>query len=223
MPHMKHRRLLYLIFFLLCYVYLWVVVKLDLIYHGFGTIVPNVPQFSTGWQFLRDSLGVPAGLLVYSYGFLSQCYYYSWLGALLIVLVALCLAELSRQHYVYAGHSKSTILPFFPAIMILLIYNHYDHPLAACLASCAGLLFSYLLERLPLYRRPTRLGGFCLMAALCYCLAGSGGLFVFSLMTTAYLLFLHRDWLSAVLTLPAAVAIVWALAEYVLSVTCRPR
>jgi hypothetical protein len=216
---MKRGLFPFLIFLLLCYVYLWLVVKPQLIYHGFGTIVLNLPQFSTGWQFLRDTLELPGGAVVYAYGFLSQCYYYSWLGSLLIVLVALCLAALSRQHYAYAGHSKSTVLPCFPAIMILLMYNHYDHPLAACLTSCTGLLFSHVWERLPLHRRPTRLGGFCLMAALSYWLAGSGGVFVFSLMTTAYLLFLRRDCLSAVLTLPATAAIIWALAEYVFHIS----
>lgn len=216
---MKYRRLPYLIFFLLCYVYLWLVVKPQLIYHGFGTVVRDVPRFSTGWQFLRDALEVPGGVVVYAHGFLSQCYYYSGLGALLIVLVALCLAELSRWHYVHAGHSKSTVLPYFPVVMILLIYTHYDHPLAACLTSCAGLLFSYVLERLPLHRRPTRLGVFCLVAGLSYWLAGSGGIFLFSLMTTVYLFFLRRDWLSAAFILPATVAIIWALADYVFHIS----
>ena len=142
----KSRVSLYLMFFLLCYLYIWLFVEPHLIYHGFGTIILDVPLFSTGWQFLRDSLGIPGGLVIYAYGFLSQLYYYSWLGALLVVLVALCLCELSKQHYIYAGHPRSTILHYFPAIMILLIYNHYDHPLAACLTLSIGLLFSLVLE-----------------------------------------------------------------------------
>ena len=206
---------LYLIFFLLCYLYIWLFVKPHLIYHGFGTIILDVPLFSTGWQFLIDSLGIPGGLVIYVYGFLSQLYYYSWLGSLLVVLVALCLFELSRLHYIYAGHPRSTILYYFPAIMILLIYNHYDHPLAACLTLSIGLLFSFVLERVPLRRRSIRMVVFCLMAAISYCLAGAGGVLIFSLMTTLYLFFLRRDWLSAFLTLPAAAVIIWTLAEYV--------
>jgi hypothetical protein len=131
------------------------------------------------------------------------------------VLVALCLFELSRRHYICAGHPRSTILSYFPAIMIILTYNQYGHPLAACLACSVGLLFSFIFEKVPLRRRPVRMVVFCLMAAICYCLAGAGGVLVFSLMTTVYLLFLRRDWLSAVLTLPAAAAIIRALAEYV--------
>jgi len=215
MQSRKSQVLLYLIFFLLCYLYIWLFVKPHLIYHGFGTIILDVPLFSTGWQFLRDSLDVPGGLVIYVYGFLSQLYYYSLLGALLVVLAALCLCELSRRHYVYAGHHNSTVLNYFPAIMILTIYNNYDHPLPACLTLFIGLLFSFILERVPLRRAPIRMVFFCLMAAIGYCLAGAGGILIFSLMTILYLIFLRRDLLSAALSLPAAAAIIWVLAEYV--------
>jgi len=215
----KNRVSLILIFFLFCYVYIWLFVKPYLIYHGFGTIILDVPLFSTGWRFLRDSIGVPGGVVVYVYGFLSQLYFYSWLGALLIVLVALCLCELSRQHYIYAGHHSSNVLHYFPAIMILIIYNNYDHPLAACLTSFIGLLFSLVLERVPLRRTPIRMAVFCLIAAISYIIAGAGGVLIFSLMTMVYLVFLRRDWLAAVLTLPAAVAVIWFLIEYVFHIS----
>ena len=211
--------LLHVIFFSIYYLYVWIFIKPDLIYHGFGTIIPDVPLFSTGWQFLRDSLGLPGGLTFYAYGFLSQWYYYPWLGALVVVLVALCLCELSRQHYVLANHSRSTILRYVPAIMIILSYNQYGHPLAACLASSVGLLFSFAFERMTLRAGAIRMVVFCFMAAICYWLAGAGGVLVFSLMSTVYLLFLRRDWLLAVLTLPAATAIIWILAEYVFHIS----
>jgi hypothetical protein len=211
----KSGLLLRVIFFLLCYLYVWIFIKPDLVYHGFGTIIPDVPLFSTGWQFLRDSLDIPGGLIFYVYGFLSQCYYYPWLGALIVVLVALCLFELSRQHYIHAHHSRPAILHYVPAIIIILSYNRYSHPLAACLACSVGLLFSLVYERIPLSGGLIRMVVFCITAAICYCLAGAGGILVFSLMTTVYSLFLRRDWLPAVLTLPAAAAIIRALAEYV--------
>jgi hypothetical protein len=211
----KSRFLPGVIFFLLCYFYVWLFIKPNLVYHGFGTIIPDVPLFSAGWRFLRESLEVPGGLTFYAYGFLSQWYYYSWLGALIVVLVALCLFELSRRHYIHAGHPGSTILPCFPAIIIILLYNRYGHPLAACLACSVGLLFSYIFERMPLRKGSIRMVAFCFMATICYYLAGAGGAFVFSLVTTVYLLFLRRDWLRAVLALPAAAAIIRVLAEYV--------
>ena len=182
----KSRLLLYVTFFLPCLLYVWLFIKPDLIYHGFGTIIPDVPLFSTGWQFLRDTLGVPGGLTFYAYGFLSQWYYYPPLGALIIVLAALCLCEFSRRHYNLIGRSRPIILHYVPAIIIILSYNQYRHPLAACLASSTGLFFSLALERIP-FRGPVRMIVFCIMAATGYCLAGTGGVVVFSLLTTIYL------------------------------------
>lgn len=207
------------IFFSLCYLYVWILIKPHLIYHGFGTIIPDVSLFSTGLHFLKDSLAVPGGLTIYAYGFLSQWYYYSWLGALLIALAALCLCELSRRHYVHASHSRSAFLHYIPAILIILLYNQYSHPLAACLTTSVGLLFSLFFEKMPLRRAPIRMMVFCLMTAICYGLAGAGGVLVFSIMTTVYLFFLRRERLAAVFTLPVAAAIIWALAEFIFHVS----
>ena len=145
----------------------------------------------------------------------------SWLGALLIVLVALGLFELSRRHYVYIGYPDSTVLPFFPVVMVVLIYNHYEHPLSVCLALSVGLLLSLGFEKIPVRGKALRLAIFCLMTAIGYWLAGAGGVFVFSLMTIVYLLFIRRDWLLTVLTFPAAIAIVWLLAEYVFHISSK--
>lgn len=215
----KSRLALGLIFFLFCYAYLWLVVKPHLIYHGFGTLITNIPEFATGWRFLSDSLSVPGGLVMYLYGLFSQGYSDSWLGALIITLVALCLYELSKRHYAYIGHPASMVLPFIPAVMIVLIYNHYDHPLAVCLASSVGLLLSLGFEKVPVRSIPIRMVIFCLMASIGYWLAGAGGVFIFSLLTTIYLLFIHRNWVQAVLTLPAAAAIIWGLTEYIFSIS----
>ncbi len=219
MLYKKSRILFNLIFFFSCYFYIWLVVKPHLIYYGFGTIVPDVPVFSTGWRFLRESFGLPGGLVFYAYGFLSQWYYYSPLGALLIVLVALCLCELSRRHYIYAGRPDSTILHYFPAVIVFIMYNYYEHPLAACLTLFIGLLLSIILERIPLGSFPIRMLIFCVMVTIGYSLAGAGGVLVFSLMTVVYLLFLRRDWLQAALTLPAAAIIIWILSEYVFHIS----
>jgi len=210
----KGRLTLGLILFLFSYTYLWIVVKPHLIYHGYGTLISDIPEFATGWRFLVDSLRVPGGLVLYGVGLFSQGYSASWLGALLITLVALCFYELSRWHYTYIGHRASAVLPFLPAVMIVLIYNHYDHPLAACLTSIAGLLLSLCFEKIPVRKVSIRIVVFCLMTAIGYWIAGAGGVFVFSLMTTIYLLFIRKNWVLAVFTLPVTAVIIWGLAEY---------
>ena len=203
-----------LVFFLFGAAYIWLVIEPNLIYHCFGTILPGAPILVTGWPFLEDSLGLPGGFVLYASGFLSQGYYYSWLGTVIIVLSALFLCELSRRHLVAAGHARATILASFPAILLFLIYSRFKHPLPACLTVSMGLLCSLVFERLHLRRLAVRTAVFCLMAAVVFWLTGAGGLFVFSLMTIIYGIFLHRDWLLPILVVPASFAVIWSLAQY---------
>jgi hypothetical protein len=210
----RSRLWLGLLFFLLCYGYLWLLVQCRLIYDGFGTIVLDVPVFAVGWPFLRGSLAVPGGLVVYTYGFLSQGFYYSWLGALVVVLVVLGLYGLARQHCVHAGRPHPAILPYLPPVMVLLMYSRYDHALAACLTLAVGLLFSLVFEKAPVRRRPIRIAVFGLVAGVGYWLGGAGAALVFALLTTVYRL-VRRDWIAGLLTLPVTALIIWVLADYV--------
>ncbi len=196
-------------------VYLWLVVEPNLIYNCFGTILPNAPPFVTGWPFLVKSLGLPGEFVMYISGFLSQSFYYSWLGAAIIVLWALCVCEFSRRHLVAAGYARDTVLTSIPAILLFLMYSCYKHPLPACLAMSLGLLCSLAFERWRLRRFVFRAVVYCLIAAVLFWLAGTGGLLVFSLMTVIYGIFVHKDWGLTVLTLPAGFAITWALTQYV--------
>ncbi len=204
-----------LIFFLFGMLYLWLVVEPRLIYQCFGTILPNAPTFLTGWPFLENSLGLPGGFVMYVSGFLSQGYYYSWLGALIITLSSLCLCELSRRHLVAAGYARATVLSSFPAILLLLMYSRYKHPLSACLAVSLGLLCSLIFERLPLRRLVIRTAVYCLMAAVLFWLAAAGGLLIFALMTVIYGIFMRRDFVLSVLAPTAGFGIIWCLALYV--------
>jgi MFS family permease len=168
----------------------------------------------TGWSFLRNSLGEPGGFVVYIAGFLSQGYYHSWLGALVIVLTALCLGELSRRHFVVAGHPHSTVLTCFPLLMIFLLYSRYKHPLSACLVVSLGLYFSLVFEKLPLRKTSIRIVAYCLLVAVGFWLMGAGGVLVFLLMTVIYGIFVHRNWGLTILAVPASVVITWGLAQY---------
>jgi hypothetical protein len=200
---------------------LWLVIEPRLLYHGFGTILPNAPNFLTGWPFLVKSLNIPGGFVMYVSGFLSQGFYYSWLGAAIIVLCALFVCELSRRHLMAAGYARNTVLASIPAVLLFLIYSHYEHPLPVCLAICLGLLCSLVFEMLRLPKFVARVAVYCLIAAVVFWLAGTGGLLVFSLMTVIYGIFVRKDWGLAILALPAGYAVVWIFAQYVFVIPPR--
>jgi len=217
---MKGRVGLGAILFLACFAYLWLVVEPRLIYDGFGVIVLNVPVFAADWQSLRDALRLPGGLTVHVYGFLSQGFYYPWLGALLILLTALCLGALARLHYVRAGSSSATVLAWLPALMVLMMYNHHDHPLEVCLTLSLGLLFSLVFEKIPRCRVLLRAAIFCLLGGIGYWLGGTGAVSIFALMTVIYLV-RSRGWLAVLLALPATAGGIWVLADYVFYLSPR--
>ncbi len=47
----------YLLFFVLCFLYFWLVVEPHLIYYGFGTLLPDAPLFAAGWSHFKDAVG----------------------------------------------------------------------------------------------------------------------------------------------------------------------
>jgi hypothetical protein len=202
-----------LIFFLLAIFYLWLVVEPHLIYQCFGIILPDAPFFLTGWSFLASSLYLPGGFVMYVSGFLSQGFYFSWLGALVIVLSAFCLCELTRRHLAVAGYARATVLSSLPAVLLFVVYSRYRHPLPACLVVSLGLACSLIFERLPLRRLVVRMMVYCLMAAMLFWLAGAGGMLLFSLMTVIYGIFVRRDFVLSALAAPAGLGIVWYLAQ----------
>lgn len=205
----------HLLFFSLCLVYLWLVVEPNLIYHGFGTILPDAPLFATGQAFLMNRLALPGGGIAYASGLLSQGYYYAWLGAAIIVLVALRLAELFRRHLALAGVPRSAVLTGLPAVAFFLIYSQYKHPLSIGLTVTLALALSLAFERLVFRRLSARLSGYGLLAALAFWIGGFGTLLLLAILTTIYCVFLRRDRAMTVLIPPASIALAWVLAEYV--------
>ena len=107
------------VFSVLCYVVMWRLVEPALIYHGFGTVIADVPVFSTGWRFFAKALDVPGGFVLYIYGFLSQGYSSSPLGALIVVLMAGALGALAGGHWRRAGRACPAVVSCFPAIVFL--------------------------------------------------------------------------------------------------------
>jgi len=227
----------HLLFFPLCFVYLWLVVEPDLLYYCLGTVLPDVPQFVTGRAFLRDSLLLPGGLVTYVSGFLSQGYYYAWLGAAIIVLAAFCLTELTRRHLEAIGLAHASVVSTLPAVAMALVYCRYEEPMPICLAGLSGLFLSLAFERLPLRPGPVRAGVGCALATAGFCLGGGGTFLVFAAMTAVHgiagmcpargrlcdtIQNRRQRMFWQLVVLPVAAGIACALAEYVFLIPAGP-
>jgi len=204
-----------LVFFGGAFLYLWWRVDPHLLYRSFGFVIPETPLYSSGWTFFRQTLALPGGFVMYVSGFLSQWYYYAWAGALVLVLVAVLLAELVRRHLALAGLPRPALVVYLPALAIFLIANQYRHPLLPALTVALGLLFALIFELLPWRRPAVRITIYTLLAGGGYAVMGAGGVYVFAALAVVHLVFIHRRWWAGAIVIGVAAAVIWSLAEYV--------
>ena len=128
------------IFFLLFYLYLWLEVKLCLIYHSAG-IITNFPAFYRDGVFFAEFLSYPGGLVEYISAFLSQFFYYSWAGALVVTLQA-WLIGICIDYFLGAVNAPRLHgLRFVPAILLLALYNQYTYHFIPVMTLLTALAF----------------------------------------------------------------------------------
>jgi len=162
-----------LLFFTLFYLYLWLVVEPHLIFHGSDRIT-NFPSFYKTWSFFASHLSRPGGLVEYLSAFLSQLFYFSWLGALVITMQAwafrLLVACLLRK----VGLRRLHVMAYVPALLLLVIYGQYTYffPTTMALLCALALVCVYLrlaAERTPVIGMTSFLG----LSLVCHYAAGA--------------------------------------------------
>jgi hypothetical protein len=130
------------VFFALCYMYVWLVVKPCLIY-SCGTIT-NFPIFYKGWAFFQESVAYPGGLLRYVSALLSQLFYYSWAGAIVITAQAWAICACTGWFFRAVGVPGARWLRFAPALLVLATYAQYTYHLPTIMAALAALFAACL-------------------------------------------------------------------------------
>lgn len=126
-----------------------VLIEPSLIYHKFG-IFCAYPVFFSGLSLFTEYAGRIGGLVEYAGAFLSQWYYYSWIGAFAVTAVAcvMCAAVLG------VAKSFRWRLPVaifaLPALWILADLCGYEHSLNMYLAFTLALLALAVFAKLPI-------------------------------------------------------------------------
>jgi hypothetical protein len=133
------------IFFGLFYLYLWLAVKPCLIY-GCGTIT-NFPVFYKGWAFFYASMPYPGGLLEYLSTLLSQLFYYSWAGALVITFQAWAICACTGWLFRMLGVPGARWLRYVPAFFVLAAFSQYAYHLPLIMGALAAVFTACLYVR----------------------------------------------------------------------------
>jgi tetratricopeptide (TPR) repeat protein len=153
------------------FVYVWLRVDTALLYFQ---PTWTFPDFSYDPRFLADLLAHPGGPAECVGALLSQFYIFPWAGALVLTAVAALLALAVWGVMRAVGGSPGGILPYVPALGLLLLISRYVHGLSMLLALLAAVLLAWAYMALPVRALWGRLVAFALLAALAYYAAGGG-------------------------------------------------
>ncbi|OHB80177.1 MAG: hypothetical protein A2Z25_02345 [Planctomycetes bacterium RBG_16_55_9] len=176
------------------YLYLWLYVDLRFIYHGAGMIT-NFPVFYKGWAFFLSFLSYPGGLVEYLSAFLSQLFYYSWAGAL-VVMVQAWLISLGVNYMLKAANSlRIRGIRFLPPILLLVLYTRYTYHFVTTMAFLAALLTACIYMRVTLWRIKifSCVTVFLTLSVVLYYLSGGAFLF-FAAVCATYELIIRFRW-----------------------------
>jgi hypothetical protein len=182
------------IFFLLFYLYLWLCVDLRLIY-GPTEAITNFPVFYKSWAFFGTFLSRPGGLGEYAAAFLSQFFYVSWAGALVVTLQAWVMSACVGYILNTVNLPRLSGLRFVPPILLLIAYTQYTYQFTLVLAFLIALLFACLYLRIlsPSTSNHWRLMVFLILSVISYTIvAGAYGFF--ALFCVTYELSFGRRW-----------------------------
>ena len=167
-------------FFMLTFSYVEFWIEPTLIYH-YRRSVTYFGPFLHGFEFFKDFLGYPGGVTEYAAAFLSQFYFWSFGGAVVITAVSVCLCAGTHVVLRALGYRGWPILSFVSPAIFLLNYRLYDHHLAMALGVASALVFAAAYAYAPVRRFSARLVVFVALA-LCHHYAAGGTVAVFVLL-----------------------------------------
>lgn len=155
--------------FLTVWLYVWLRLDPQLLYFSFS---PAFPPFLLTSRFFQTFLAHPGGLAEYVSAFLSQLFFYAWVGALVITAAAGLLCLTTWSFIAKLSGRRARALCFLPPLFLLFAYDRYVHALGPAVALLTATAFACLYVGIPLRGRAQRLLVFVLFCGAVYYAAG---------------------------------------------------
>jgi hypothetical protein len=180
---------------LLSFYFIYLLLRIDpkLIYQA------QEPVFFFDRYFINEFFSCPGGVNDIVSRFFSQFFYYSWTGALLLVLV---FASVTFNTWLLI-RSITAIRPilylhWIPSIILLALYSNYRFPLVLTLGLLWALLCVNIYIRLAPSKNILRLLLFLILQAILYYVT-AGQAYLFSLFIILYEILHHRNFVLPLL------------------------
>ena len=173
---------------LLSFYFIYLLFRIDpqLIYQS------QEPVFFLDKYFINEFFSYPGGLNELISGFLSQFFYYSWTGALLLVLV-FALVAWNAKLFIKSIRPNPTILylHWLPSIVLLALHSNYRFPLVLTLGLLWALLGVNIYVRFAHSNSILRFLLYIIIHAILYYIT-AGQVFIFSIIIILYDVLYHR-------------------------------
>ena len=179
------------VFFALCFLYLWLIVDSRLIFHGGGKIT-NYPVFFKGLDFFLPFLSRPGGPAEYLAALLSQGLFYSWLGAAILTAVGAGICFCVRSVIKSCDVKAVGWFWFLPMVLLAAIYGRYSFNFVTTVALLTALAFICLYLKIKTKNKAGRFIIFAALSVVSYTIAG-GAFLLFAVSAILYDLFFRRD------------------------------
>ncbi len=166
------------VFFALFFLYVWQYLDPRVLYYA-DHVSPRpgyfmtTPVFFKGMGFFRDFLSYPGGLSEYASAFLSQYYYFSFAGALILTAVALLSSMGADALIKQLGGEKSRSLKLVPPLLLLMMFNRYTFHLENYISLIAALVASNIYLRVRARNSLMKILFFLAVSAVLYYAAGA--------------------------------------------------
>jgi hypothetical protein len=157
-------------FFGAYFLFAWLRISPALIYDSYR-LAGQFRAWVAGGAFLEGFLQRPGGFADYASAFLSQVYFRSWAGALVIAALGAAMALGTWVLLSAPGRARPSVLHLIPAVLLLLLFGRYVNALGPGLAFCVAALSAAAFAVLRGSRM--RLAGFAVLAALTYYVGGA--------------------------------------------------
>lgn len=149
------------------------------------------PVFFFDRYFIGEFFSYPGGVNELVCGFLSQFFYYSWTGALLLVLVFVLIAWNAKLLIRSVGAERPVLyLHWLPSILLLALHSNYRFPLVLTLGLLWSLLGVNVYIRLAASNRAARVLLYVILQIILYHVT-AGQVCIFSVVVILYEV-LHR-------------------------------
>ena len=135
------------------------------------------PVFFKGWNFLKEYLVLPGGLVDYLSAFFSQGFEYPLLGAFLLAGMIMLVSFFTRKVIKVLWKEDLHTLHWIPGLLLFSLYANYEAPLSLAIGTIVVLISAWFLLRWESKFVGLHVGLYIIVSGLLYWLCGGPFLF----------------------------------------------